>query len=320
MAPRKRTRDEAEGTSSAAPSQASKKRRGFRVGPNNLPDGPWKRQLAKKKQTLIHKAKVKKEYAKVKQRQLAASGTPPNVPGPTASSRPGNPATNQAGKEPEQEEKQLGTNEEDDNEAHSSDPDVASGSDAGSEDDEDDASNPASEPASPSEHHPRPTADDEEDDQKTDLHPDRQALLDTEPGDVPNPNQIQVSAAKNRGYDDQTAQADVFDPHTARRDRNRDRARQRAANKPGYFDKQLRQAEERKAQAAARAEEAQRRQEEWERKVAERARLRRAMVKARPGAGGGGKNAQQAKGPQKRKLGRESAIILEKVQRMVQQS
>ncbi|KAJ6783138.1 hypothetical protein PWT90_01436 [Aphanocladium album] len=42
-------------------------RKGFRVGPDNLPDGAWKRK------DLIHKAKVKKAYAKIKEREQQPS-------------------------------------------------------------------------------------------------------------------------------------------------------------------------------------------------------------------------------------------------------
>ncbi|KAJ3479258.1 hypothetical protein NLG97_g8364 [Lecanicillium saksenae] len=44
-------------------------RKGFRVGPDNLPDGAWKRKVTKIKKDLIHKAKVKKAYAKIKERE-----------------------------------------------------------------------------------------------------------------------------------------------------------------------------------------------------------------------------------------------------------
>lgn len=44
----------------------AKKRKGFSVGPANLPDGAWKRRNIKIKEDLIHKAKLKKEYKKVK--------------------------------------------------------------------------------------------------------------------------------------------------------------------------------------------------------------------------------------------------------------
>jgi len=42
----------------------SKKKTGFRVGPANLSDGTYKRKVDKIKKTLIHKAKVKKQYSK----------------------------------------------------------------------------------------------------------------------------------------------------------------------------------------------------------------------------------------------------------------
>ncbi|KAI1294283.1 hypothetical protein F5Y03DRAFT_373291 [Xylaria venustula] len=45
---------------------AKKHRKGFRVGPENLPDGPWRRKVDKIKKDLIHKAKVKKAYRKIK--------------------------------------------------------------------------------------------------------------------------------------------------------------------------------------------------------------------------------------------------------------
>ncbi|KAI1383144.1 uncharacterized protein F4822DRAFT_422286 [Hypoxylon trugodes] len=58
--------------SSATPA-AKKHRKGFRVGPENLPDGPWKRKVDKIKKDLIHKAKVKKAYRKIKAAEQAAS-------------------------------------------------------------------------------------------------------------------------------------------------------------------------------------------------------------------------------------------------------
>jgi hypothetical protein len=53
---------------SAAP-QPKKPRTAFKVGPDNLPDGTWKRKVIKIKKNLIHKAKVKKSYAKLKARE-----------------------------------------------------------------------------------------------------------------------------------------------------------------------------------------------------------------------------------------------------------
>lgn len=49
--------------------QPKKQRTAFKVGPDNLPDGTWKRKVIKIKKNLIHKAKVKKSYAKLKARE-----------------------------------------------------------------------------------------------------------------------------------------------------------------------------------------------------------------------------------------------------------
>ncbi|KAH7071911.1 hypothetical protein BKA63DRAFT_534800 [Paraphoma chrysanthemicola] len=47
---------------------AKKQRKGFSVGPANLPDGTHKRKVQKIKKDLIHKAKLKQQYAKLKAR------------------------------------------------------------------------------------------------------------------------------------------------------------------------------------------------------------------------------------------------------------
>ncbi|KAH8759400.1 hypothetical protein F5883DRAFT_143981 [Diaporthe sp. PMI_573] len=62
----KRPHDEVEGNGAASAPPVAKKRKGFRVGPENLPDGAWRRKNTKIKHELIHKAKLKKDYAKVK--------------------------------------------------------------------------------------------------------------------------------------------------------------------------------------------------------------------------------------------------------------
>ncbi|KAJ5332431.1 RNA processing [Penicillium brevicompactum] len=62
-----RTRD---GAASKSNPEA-KKRKGFSVGPANLPDGTYRRKTQKLKEDLIHKAKVKKAYAKVKAQEEA---------------------------------------------------------------------------------------------------------------------------------------------------------------------------------------------------------------------------------------------------------
>ncbi|KAK1146441.1 hypothetical protein N8T08_002867 [Aspergillus melleus] len=50
-----------------------KKRKGFSVGPANLPDGTYRRKTQKIKSDLIQKAKVKKAYAKVKAEEELAN-------------------------------------------------------------------------------------------------------------------------------------------------------------------------------------------------------------------------------------------------------
>ncbi|KAI0193443.1 hypothetical protein F4808DRAFT_464792 [Astrocystis sublimbata] len=56
---------EADDASASGPA-AKKHRKGFRVGPANLPDGAWKRKVDRIKSDLIHKAKVKQAYKKIK--------------------------------------------------------------------------------------------------------------------------------------------------------------------------------------------------------------------------------------------------------------
>ncbi|KAI1470977.1 uncharacterized protein F4812DRAFT_456989 [Daldinia caldariorum] len=114
------------------------------------------------------------------------------------------------------------------------------------------------------------------------LHPERQAMLD---GDE---EQAEPSSRPPSG--DQPP-----------------RRRKQKARKPGYFDKAVADADRKKAEAEARAQEIARRNAERERKIAEREKFRKAMAKARtPGRDG------------KRKLGRESGLLLEKVKKMVE--
>ncbi|RKF77767.1 hypothetical protein GcM3_069024 [Golovinomyces cichoracearum] len=46
-----------------------KRQSGFKVGPDNLPDGTYRRKVIKIKKDLIQKAKLKKSYAKLKARE-----------------------------------------------------------------------------------------------------------------------------------------------------------------------------------------------------------------------------------------------------------
>ncbi|KAI0150314.1 hypothetical protein GGR57DRAFT_190925 [Xylariaceae sp. FL1272] len=63
---------------------AKKHRKGFSVGPSNLPDGPWKRKVDRIKKDLIHKAKVKKAYKRIKTAELDAASSRDTKPDPHA--------------------------------------------------------------------------------------------------------------------------------------------------------------------------------------------------------------------------------------------
>lgn len=82
--------------------------------------------------------------------------------------------------------------------------------------------------------------------------------------------------------------------------------RRRRTRRPGYYDKQLKKADERQQQARERQEEFRRRQEERAQKLAERERFKKAMAKTRDRDGN-------------KKLGRESALLLDKVKKMMAQ-
>ncbi|KAL2037962.1 hypothetical protein N7G274_009181 [Stereocaulon virgatum] len=75
----KRPRSDAAPVKSAGDVKKAKK--GFSVGPDNLPDGTHRRKVQKIKKDLIRKAKVKKSYSKIKGREQAkATKTTTNVP------------------------------------------------------------------------------------------------------------------------------------------------------------------------------------------------------------------------------------------------
>lgn len=78
----------------------------------------------------------------------------------------------------------------------------------------------------------------------------------------------------------------------------------RRTRRPGYYDKQLEKATQRKEEAAARQEEYRRREEERQSKIAAREKYRRAMAKTIGRDG-------------KKKLGRESHLVLDKVRKLV---
>ncbi|EEA25720.1 hypothetical protein TMatcc_006049 [Talaromyces marneffei ATCC 18224] len=69
---RSRATDDAVDAKTAAP-ETHKRRKGFTVGPENLPDGTYRRKAQKIKRDLIQKAKVKKAYAKIKAAEEASA-------------------------------------------------------------------------------------------------------------------------------------------------------------------------------------------------------------------------------------------------------
>ncbi|RSL77108.1 hypothetical protein CEP51_009359 [Fusarium floridanum] len=209
---------------SAAP-EAKKPKHGFRVGPENLPDGPWRRKVTKVKKELIHKAKVKKAYAKIKAREQQAAQESVKKPEPVPIQAPAEDVEEDAGKQPED--------------------DANAGEEKNAE---------------------------EEGEQ---MHPTRHLML----------------------VDEAKAQTNAIGEETS--DGNRRRTR-----RPGYYEKQLKKAEERRNEAEERQREFQRRREEREQKIADRQRFKKAMAKTRDRNGN-------------KKLGRESSILLDKVRRMV---
>ncbi|KAL8672468.1 MAG: hypothetical protein Q9168_003071 [Polycauliona sp. 1 TL-2023] len=111
------------------------------------------------------------------------------------------------------------------------------------------------------------------------LHPARQAMLEEPP--ISQPPQSSTSSQQA----------------SARRPRR---------PKPVPYEKEARLAQQRKDERDAKHEAAEKGRREREYKIEERERFRKAMAKARTG----GKNGQ-------RKLGRESKVLLEKVQSLV---
>jgi hypothetical protein len=78
----------------------------------------------------------------------------------------------------------------------------------------------------------------------------------------------------------------------------------RRTRRPGYYDKQLEKAGQKKEEFEEREQGMQRRREEREKRIAQRERFKKAMAKT---VGRDGK----------KKLGRESTILLDKVKRMM---
>ncbi|KAI4197203.1 MAG: hypothetical protein LQ350_006091 [Teloschistes chrysophthalmus] len=65
----KRSHDDLENGPNEQASPNKKTKKGFSVGPANLPDGMYRRKVKKIKDNLIRKAKVKKSYSKIKEKE-----------------------------------------------------------------------------------------------------------------------------------------------------------------------------------------------------------------------------------------------------------
>ncbi|KAK1596334.1 uncharacterized protein LY79DRAFT_544509 [Colletotrichum navitas] len=308
MAPKRAAEGVAAASSKDA--QQAKKRKGFRVGPDNLPEGPWRRKVERKKLELIHKAKVKKAYAKIKERELASQASSKARQPATAAAVAAGPSTEEASKGASSDDRiddveELQTAKET-SDSPISTPVISTEAEAA-------AAAPTSATlglSSPTDATPAQPLEGE-------IHPSRAEMI-TNDGELPNPNTVAVkrrrgaatatgsnaelpgtrtasAPAASDGTGDVADAADRYEPRKPRRPR-----------KPGYYEKQLAHAEQKRAEAETRRAEIQRRREERERKMADRERYRRAMAKARKGSQDG-----------QRRLGRESALLLEKVKRIV---
>ncbi|KAI1148560.1 hypothetical protein F4825DRAFT_92674 [Nemania diffusa] len=269
-----------EGDDSSGPA-AKKHRKGFRVGPENLPDGPWRRKVDKIKKDLIHKAKVRKAYKKIKTTELATSSSTHSKP--TAADIASGSVTivntdrervGDDGADSDGDGSQIDENES------------GSENDRGEEGEGQGEGQGEPEPPSPQ------------------VHPQRQSMHNNDSG----------GDGDRNGNDNGSGVEKV--PHTTTREGNQPSEGEqkqgqrdwpnRQKRKPGYFDKALVTAERKKAAAAEWAAEQERKEAERQHKTEERERFRRAMAKARkPGRDG------------QRRLGRESGLLLEKVKRMV---
>lgn len=279
----KRTRDEP--TDGDGGERTKKPRHGFRVGPENLPDGPWRRKgtppshptppqvnptnpppVTKIKHNLITKAKVKKQYAKIKIKAQRADTTTPALPIPAD----------------ELEATTTTTPDAPNPDAPTPPPQVHPARQAILNDDATATSRPAREPRGP--RAPTQKAKDGDNSNLTELGPR-----------VP-------TADRPETEDSAAADGEPSSQSKERRPHHRH-------NRPDYFAKQLAAGEKRKAEVEARIAEAARREAEMARRVAERERQRRAMEKANtPGRDG------------KRKLGRQGNVLLDQVKRIVERS
>ena len=98
----KRPREDADQHRARPEKLAKRTRRGFQVGPQNLPDGSYRRKAQKIKGDLVHKAKVRKEFSKLQKSKPMPSEQPQQalersgIKGGRQSSQNGKDAANEA--------------------------------------------------------------------------------------------------------------------------------------------------------------------------------------------------------------------------------
>ncbi|KAL1895978.1 hypothetical protein Cpir12675_003018 [Ceratocystis pirilliformis] len=283
-----------------------KAKHGFRVGPQNLPDGPWKRKLEKAKKNLIHKAKVKKQYAKIKaqvakdrpRRASATVADPDAAMNPKEALIPTNPRSDDGNEQGEESDEALTSGSDDDG----GDDGVSEDEDTDAEDGEDSGNDSGGEPrAEDSEEE----SDDEDKDGSYEKPLKRAPKTpkptsnDTDPNDTMHPSRKHTKA------------------HPAR---------------PGYFDKQIAQADAKKRAAEERASAIDTKRKEREAAILARQKRRKEFGRSigigtrssGPARGRGRGYGFSSRGGRpdysedgKRKLGRESELLLERVQRLV---
>ncbi|KLU81796.1 hypothetical protein MAPG_00877 [Magnaporthiopsis poae ATCC 64411] len=150
-----------------------------------------------------------------------------------------------------------------------------------------------------------------DDEDRSNVHPDREAMVHDTAITTKDDEARGAAATED---DNPTATKPKPQRGTTVPDEQRQQKRERrehankskSKNKPGYFEKDLEAAEQRKRAADERAEQARARAQERTRKMADRDRVRRAVARAkRPGPDG------------RAKLGRESNVLLDRVRRMM---
>lgn len=248
----------------------SKYSKGFKVGPANLPEGAHKRKTQEIKRSLIERANIKKEYARVKKLQ----------------------------KDPVQDRKEkrdaalpVPASVRLDEEREARRRKMMEGQEAGSDESEDEGSANGGEGGDKDE-----IWGGVEDEAKT----EKQEKQEDNP-EEPAPSAV-LEAPRPAASQDTPFEEDVNpDDANIHPDRRRQR---RPKNLP--FAREASAAQKRKQEAEERRRQREEAEAQRQQKIEDRERFRRAMAKAR-GNGHGGK----------RKLGRESQPLLERVRRMV---